>query len=348
MAIETTQQVLSESIDSKGLSIVTGFKDPLKPKYGSIYDLSLLACGHLVHVHPRTDGTFLAVFKERWFGATSSTTHPGFFSDAEEDTDPYWIVIDSQGFLRKDTVEGGVQSFVSYTTSTVRGCYSRSNYLFMVHNRDNKGFVQIHNTLQPITGLSQMIGEEFVPTDENIVFDVGVYAQDDYLVVVGRDSNNNLYSARKKWGTIGGFVNKVKNIIWEYQNSKGWFTDIAEIEPMKKYNGDNLKSEGPVSVAEYRGSWYMSTVVDGYATIYSLRLQSEGWKTTGILQSLGTVGGNYNSGGWYLQPHLAPSMKYLVSHDLLSKNLNFPSLFTTLETDSGTTALKTQWVLVQY
>lgn len=350
MAIESVPQVLSDSIDSKGLSIVTSAKDPDIPKCGSIYDLSLLACGHLVHVHPRTDGSYLAVFKQRWYNAVSSVVLPGYFSAFDEDPAPYWVVIDSQGFLKTDTVEGGVQSFVPYSDSFVRGCYSRSNYLFMVHRRDGNGFVQVHNTMQPITGLTQMIGEEFVPTNDYYIFDMGVYCQESYLVVVGRDSENNLYQARKKWGTVGGFVNKVKDITWEYQNSKGWFTDIDSMEPMKKWNGDYLKSEAPVSFAEYRGSWYISTVVDGYSTLYSLRHHAEGWKTTGILQSLGEVGSTYqgSGSGLYLQPHLPVSSEYLASNNLLGKTLNFPAIFNTYHVSDDDESLKTQWVLLQY
>lgn len=295
MATEATEQILSTSVDTAGVSTVTATRTVANPRNGTIYNPTTLAAAPPVWFHRlQQDGRYLALFKNRWTAATG-VYHSGPQMFSAHTADPVPV----RAYIAPTTgAIDGPYPMTSYLTGALRlnAAVSHGDYLFTLGTLDGVAWVQ-HWRISD-RGVLSLVGEEAVP----LGYDLGLYADRNYLQIFGADEDGHLARVRKNWGRIGNNVDP--QMQWEYEGLKGWLTDAGLHTSMVP----NLPADGPCSVAKFRDRLYVAATEHSSgayaAEVYTQRVVDQTWTRLGdTVIPLGDDA-DYLGGSAYLQPQL--------------------------------------------
>jgi len=292
MATDTADQVLSDSVDSAGVSIVTATRTVDNPRLGSIYNPDTLAAADPVWFHRAHDGRYLALFRMRWHTATAAdTTGPTLYSDYIETSIPCYAWINPT-----TGVADGPHPWPGL--DALSAAVSRDNYMFTLGLDANGNAAVQHIVFTRLGGL-QFHNQEVVPAG----YYLGLHIDGRYLYVYGIGDDGYLARVRRNWGRIG--INDPQ-MPWEYETPKGWTADPDEAASMP---GD-LPADGPCSVGKFRDRLYVMTtrnVVDDWqGVLYSARPVDPVWKPVSAPPIDLGDDDTYLGGTAYLQSQLVP------------------------------------------
>jgi len=332
MATEATEQILASSVDTAGVSTVTATRTVANPRSGTIYNPATLAAAPPVWFHRLQDGRYLALFRNRWVDATG-VYHDGpqMFSDYTEDLTPV------RGYIAPTTgAIDGPYPMTSYLTGNLRlnAAVSRGDYLFTLGTLDGIAWVQ-HWRISD-RGVLSLVGEEATP----LGYDLGLYADRNYLQVFGADEDGNLARVRKNWGRIGNNVDA--QMQWEYEGLKGWLTDASLHTPMLPH----LPADGPCSMATFRDRTYLVITEHSggaySAEVYTQRAVDQTWTRLGdTVIPLGDDA-DYLGGSAYLQPQLVGNKDLLPD----GASTGIPYVTSVRVVIGGDQAILTEWDLL--
>ena len=278
-------------------------------RHGTIYDPVSLAAGSLVHCHPLQSGDYVLLFRSRWTEATRSLDGPQRYSSYTESTAPSWVTVSPATGIAGVVTEiptriGGDRA--------LNGACSRVNYIYTVGTVGGQGYVALHSASRDRSLLLR--SEELLPVVSGVTFGYGCYLDGNYLVVVGRDDDDDrIYLARRRWGFIGSGEAAEP---WYFRGERGWLADADYLSPVTSKAGVPITSVGPVSVIKGRDRTWMSTVAyadNAYtALVYTSRTVDDAWVLDGDPADLG-FDGDYRGGGLFFQPQLPANISALPS-----------------------------------
>lgn len=333
-------QVLSNSVDYNGISIVTASKDASDPRLGMIYDPLNLAAATPIYFHDLGGSNYLTVFSQRWVNAAQSLSATGSYTSYTVSTTPSWAIVHSLTGT-KDPVGGSfIIPMITKNDSRVvtAACSKTINLLFLLNTVTyagvNSAVVQTFNCTN--NGVVNRISEETIPTivadGQTVIFDRCIYLADPFVIAVGSGKDDqSLYLARKRSGAIGSTA-----AAWEYQTARGWSANSDEIQRLMSTDGEVMVTHGPCSAASYRGTICMSTVQADGSDRYGKLYISNGLQwSPGTSFPLGIAGSSY-LGGLYLQPLLGAVGQ-------TSAVAGYPFVTSQFSTADGESSITTSW-----
>ena len=271
MSTEAARQVLDDSVDATGISIVTANRTVAEPRRGTLYNPTGLAAAEPVWFHPLQDGRWIALLSEVWSDATvSSTGGPQTYSEYTTSTTPHWVTFDPVHGAPGAVTE--IPTGLSGTRDLAGAC-SRVDFIFTVGTLDGAALIQ-HHRIAP-NGELILQGEEIAPNPDDILFGYGCYIDAREVVVFGANEDGHVYRARKSWGRIG--IKTDVNEQWQYQGLKGWTTDPDDLEPLRDTSGAEIVTTGPVSYGKIGDREYISVMTSTTAKFYSSRMVDRYW-----------------------------------------------------------------------
>ena len=355
--ISATSEVPATSVDLERISIVSASPsnaDTDEAGRGSMYDMTDLAAGRLFHVH-RADDAFLLSYATSWKAATPASNAPGTFSAKTAYALPtfWWINPSAGGSMvgatsGYDTPIGQLYPQGDAATLHISSATSIKNmviYLgshrggtFLAFYRVNKGDTQLISTQWN----TPVINADAV----QVTWDRGVYGFPGQLMVVGASPDKSLYLMRTTMGTAANQKSAVGGVGQTYLNNRGWQLLPGDAEPLHDTLGNTIKSEGNVSLINYRNQWLMSVVVDGGTTwnakFYRALHPSHDWieiDTPPVVLGPKTVSAMLC--GAYFQDSVTPN----AAHAALAGNTSRGAVAYTYTVESAT-ALRTNWGLL--
>lgn len=307
MSTAPLQQVPDSAIDLPGLSIATSPRLPADPRQGSAYDNTVMFAATPVHFHHMSASAlggdnFMMINSQRWYGATSLGTDPGYASAYTVDSSPSWVMVNAATGIVTAVNEGtGIPTSVPFDTRVLTAAVSRGTDMLytltevttdsvvsavVAHFHNNTAI----NTLNPV-------GEETIPTATNgsdtIVFSAGVSysaATDPYMLFYGAGSSTGaIYMARKPWAHVGnvGVPTRPLLVDWEFFTGTGWSSGPTTARPVKSNTGGTLTTAGPMSFANLS----MPSRSSGRTTPYALMVLTELISTTMVARAYSSLGG---------------------------------------------------------
>lgn len=256
MSTDATQQVLSSSLDSPGLSVVSSSRHPDSARSGVIYRSDTLAAAVPLWFHPLNTGDYLALFSRRLTSAVPASPlspWPMLYTTAEESTEPSWAIVSPATGSVRDI---GLVPSREAGSREMTAAASRGEYLFVLNRYDplidgdpNTALLQ-HFRVTTNQGITLM-AEEMVPGDLSL----GLYADKSHLVVFGDKGSGYLTAARKNWGRIGINTDINPSTSWQVHSKTGWASGAAASVELS----GKLPAHGPCSMVHYRDTYYLST-----------------------------------------------------------------------------------------
>ena len=370
MASSPAAQLLSSAVDLLGASIVTATPSASSARLGAFYDNTTIAAGAPVHIHQISSTQMLAAFSRRWTGATPSTSNPGYFSDYTEDTAPSWFILGPSGArtLIDSTPVIPIATRVDSATLNA-GVSLGTQYLYLLHSAtqggQSSGLVQHFRVAT--AGRVVPVAEEVIPnlSAQGVSFDKGLSIGGGYLTAYGTDSDGHVFTAHKPWSAVGvNSFTSARNpagggsLAWQFGTGTGW-----DPNPMNAAPEPGLRSDGPLSIAGWRKTLYVSTVqaapVGGAmsAQIFTQPLQTrawvplgqpvQGWNPAAITAAkvpLGsTADGSYLGGTLQLQPGLGVPAAVIAS----GAETAIPYLTVTKAASGAENSLQVAWNALQ-
>lgn len=355
MARISPTQIHPDAIDLGGISVATSARRANDPRYGTAYDVATFAAAVPVHFHPLAPNRCLMLCSTRWHTATTGPGTPGAFSSYTADTTPGWRDLQLPSGNSHPMMGGyGIPG----SDGILTGAASRGNaYLFTLYSTSEGGVVSHwwYNTTVSSIGA---VAEEVVPSPGTVVFDRGLWLQENYLVVFGHDTETHaLHMARKPWGRVGATsiprsqTGTPEDPRWTYWTGIGWSLDTDEIAPVLDASGNEMEAIGPVSVAAFRDRTYMATVAEETISLTDDRVShiwvqraGAGWNLTGTVALGSTVTGSYMGDTVRFQPQMQPMPTHAVMVDTANAT-GIPYVYSTRSVGEGVTSLVNTWGL---
>jgi hypothetical protein len=279
--------VLDTSIDTAGVSIATATRLADKPRQGGIYDPTAFAAGVPIWFHPLNNGRFLGVYSTWWANAVVGTAGPQAYTSYVQSVEPSWIEFDP--VTGQHNPRAAIPSRLE-GDRLITAAWSRGDYLFTIGTIDGTALLQLHRVSD--TGEIILQGEETLQQVGTIEFAFGVWADDQFVNIVGLDTANQVHLMRKRWGRVGN--NSDVNWQWEFKGERGWTREPGEIAGLTTPTGP-LTSIGAVTYGTLKDREFLAVHQVDDAKVYVSRKVDPHWFPYAT----------YEAGWVHLQPQLS-------------------------------------------
>ena len=354
MSISTPGPILTNSVETTGISVLTGKRaDDTPGLTGAIYSASDLAAGCLVGAHQISPKEQILIFGTTWTSATPATL-PQEYTAYTVESDPTWFHCDvSTGKLsplrdrglkyfttegldtssfRLNSVVSGVEGLVILGRGTLGG-------LPVTFLKKYNFTSETHDFQYPASWVEYDVA--------GVDYSKAAFLDGGFFYNFGREnSTGQIFMRRKSWLSI--FSPRAD---WEYRNNKGWSVNGSEKDPLVDRRGVPLYTSGPISVARYGLYTLMTLVKDTGVVRTGVCYGTVGLFTPWVLQdhqvALGSTGdGSYTGGGLYLQQ----SIKANPDHPTLKAPSKFaaaiPYCYSIASVSGANRSIKNTWNLL--
>lgn len=341
MATEPATQVLASSVDARGVAAATTTRGPDdSTQVGSVYSPESLAAAVPVWFHLHNDGSYQAVLRSYWTGATASGG-PQWYSDHTPVTVPAWFRFDPATGVR-----GAVEAIPGSSSPVVAGA-SSSLYMWLLRQDGTLQWFREDGPGLVLAGSEDLAGQQHrVSWDSDATGDLsanswwGLEVDGPRLRVYYGTPADGIFVMAKPWGQVGN-----THADWLFLGDKGFLPYAGESFPLSSASGP-VPCNGPVSLVTVRGrSWLTTVELAGGQYVgraWSSRGLHDPWRDSGLSVPLGASPG-WLGAGVQLQPQLAAAPDAVAA---IPANVAVPYVSSVPGTSDGASYIDTAWDLL--